>query len=92
MYIAISILTLSNASGSSTTSVPTIGTCNRTPVDRWLKLPRNMDRYRFTGGFGYATGRWEIDTQFLYSMYTHDDYDTDRTGLSGIVWFTRFVD
>jgi len=62
------------------------------PVDRWLEMPRNMDRYRFTGGFGYATGRWEIDAQFLYSMYTHDDYDTDRTGLSGIVWFTRFVD
>lgn len=62
------------------------------PVDRWLQLPANMDRYRFTGGFGYATGRWEIDTQFLYSSYMHDDYDSNRTGLSGIVWFTRFVD
>ena len=59
------------------------------PVDRWIKLPRNMDRYRFTGGFRYNIRLWEIDVQFAYQRSTKEGLDTSRRGLSGIVWFTR---
>ena len=59
------------------------------PVDRWIKLPRNMDRYRFTGGVRYNIRLWEIDVQLAYRRDTKEDLDTSRRGLSGIVWFTR---
>jgi hypothetical protein len=58
-------------------------------VDRWIKLPRNTDRYRVTGGFRYRTGYWDIDTFLEYSTNTKSGSDSERRGLSGIVWFTH---
>ncbi len=61
------------------------------PIDRWLKTPGNMDRYRFTGGLGYQYGLWKIDLELMYRKDTKEDFYASRRGLSGIVWFTRLV-
>jgi hypothetical protein len=60
-------------------------------VDRWIKQPSNTDRYRFTGGFRYRTGFWDIEGLLAYSRDTRENSDTDREGLSGIVWFSRLL-
>ncbi|MBD3179905.1 MAG: hypothetical protein GF417_10045 [Candidatus Latescibacteria bacterium] len=60
------------------------------PIDRWLKLPANMDSYRVTGGFGYQFGYWNIEMELMYSDRTRDGISDSRQGLSGIMWFTLF--
>jgi hypothetical protein len=59
------------------------------PIDRWLKLPPNMTRYRFTGGFGYNWHLWNIETEFGFERSVKDGFDGERRDLSGILWFTR---
>jgi len=61
-------------------------------VDRWLKLPGSIDRYRFTGGFRYRTGVWDVDIHVGYDMDTRENSDTNRNGFSGIIWFTSMID
>jgi hypothetical protein len=58
-------------------------------VDRWLKLPDNMDRYRFTSGGSYSWHLWQIEAEFLYARDTRNTDDRQRTDLGGILWFTR---
>lgn len=58
-------------------------------VDRWLKLPDNMDRYRFTAGGSYSWHLWQIEGQLLYARSTRNTDDRERRDLSGILWFTR---
>lgn len=58
------------------------------PIDRWLKLPANMDSYRITGGFGYQVGFWNIEMQLMYSDRSREGVNETRQGLSGIMWFT----
>lgn len=58
-------------------------------VDRFLKLPANTDRYRFTAGGSYSWHLWQIEAQLLYARNTREDDDRARRDLSGIVWFTR---
>lgn len=58
------------------------------PIDRWLKMPANMDTYRFTGGFGYQFGFWNVEMQLMYSDSTKDEVSETRQGLSAIMWFT----
>jgi hypothetical protein len=58
-------------------------------VDRFLKLPANTDRYRFTAGGSYSWHLWQIEAQLLYARNTREDDDRTRRDLSGIVWFTR---
>ncbi len=60
-------------------------------MDRWLKYPSNTDLYRFTGGFEYHTGYWQVDLQLAYSEETKKDYEASRRGMSGIVWVTRLT-
>jgi hypothetical protein len=59
------------------------------PLDRWLKLPPNMTRYRFTAGFGYGWHLWNIEGEFRYDRSVSDVLDGERRDLSGILWFTR---
>ncbi len=58
-------------------------------ADRWLKLPVNTDRYRFTAGGSYAWHLWQVDALILYGRDTQNDTDTQRRDLGGIIWFTR---
>ena len=58
-------------------------------VDRWLKLPSNMDRYRFTAGGSYSWHLWQVEAQLLYGRNTKENDDRERRDLSGILWFTR---
>jgi hypothetical protein len=58
-------------------------------VDRWLKLPANMDRYRFTAGGSYTWHLWQIEAQLLYARSTKENDDRERRDLGGILWFTR---
>jgi hypothetical protein len=58
-------------------------------VDRWLKLPSNMDRYRFTAGGSYSWHLWQVEAQLLYARNTREQDDRERRDLSGILWFTR---
>ncbi|MDD4856535.1 MAG: hypothetical protein PHD74_00360 [Candidatus Krumholzibacteria bacterium] len=58
-------------------------------IDRWLKLPTNIDRYRFTAGGSYSWHLWQIEAQLLYARGTREDDERDQRDLSGILWFTR---
>jgi hypothetical protein len=58
-------------------------------ADRWLKLPVNTDRYRFTAGGSYAWHLWQFDALILYGRDTQNDTDARRRDLGGIIWFTR---
>jgi hypothetical protein len=58
-------------------------------ADRWLKLPVNTDRYRFTAGGSYAWSLWQLDALIVYGRDTQNDNDAQRRDLGGIVWFTR---
>lgn len=61
-------------------------------ADRWLKLPINTDRYRFTAGASYQWHLWQVEAQLLYARNTTADTgyeDLQRRDLSGILWFTH---
>ena len=61
-------------------------------ADRYLKLPENTDRYRFTAGASYQWHLWQIEAQLLYARNTAGDTvpdDLQRRDLGGIVWFTH---
>jgi hypothetical protein len=58
-------------------------------ADRWLKLPINTDRYRFTAGGSYAWHLWQVDVLLRYGRDTQSETDARRRDLGGIVWFTR---
>ncbi len=58
-------------------------------ADRWLKLPVNTDRYRFTAGGSYAWRMWQVDAMIVYGRDTQNDTDARRRDLGGIVWFTH---
>ncbi|MFA4947113.1 MAG: DUF6850 family outer membrane beta-barrel protein [Candidatus Krumholzibacteriia bacterium] len=58
-------------------------------ADRWLKLPVNTDRYRFTAGGSYAWHLWQVDAMIVYGRDTQNDTDARRRDLGGIVWFTH---
>ncbi|MBN2072158.1 MAG: hypothetical protein JW814_11945 [Candidatus Krumholzibacteriota bacterium] len=62
------------------------------PVDRWLKLPQNIDIMKFTAGGGYYIRGWEIDLHLEYEDWSKDDLDVGRRGLGAIVWFTKIVE
>jgi hypothetical protein len=58
-------------------------------IDRWLKLPANIDRYRFSAGGAYTWHFWQIEAELLYARGTRENDDRERTDLGGILWFTR---
>ncbi len=61
-------------------------------ADRWLKLPVNTDRYRFTAGASYQWHWWRVEAQVLYARNVTEDAgyeDLQRQDLGGILWFTR---
>jgi len=61
-------------------------------ADRWLKLPINTDRYRFTAGASIQWHLWEVEAQLLYARNTTGDFgyeDLQRRDLSGVVWLTH---
>jgi hypothetical protein len=61
-------------------------------ADRWLKLPANTDRYRFTAGASYQWHWWQVEAEVLYARNVTDDAgyeDLQRRDLGGILWFTR---
>ena len=61
------------------------------PIDRWLKLPQNIDIYRYTAGIGYYIGGWEIDLHLMYADWRKDDTDRERNEMGAVLWFTRIV-
>ena len=61
------------------------------PVDRWLKMPQNIDRYSFTGGVGYYLNGWEIDLHLQYGRGVKEGFEEEREELAAIVWFTRII-
>ncbi len=61
------------------------------PVDRWLKLPANIDSFRMTGGLLYNYGLWAIELKLAYGDAFIDDSDASRRHLSSILWFTRSI-
>jgi hypothetical protein len=60
-------------------------------VERWLKLPGNTDRYRFTGGLEYHYSWWQLELELMYSRDSHENLDETRRGLSGMIWVTRLI-
>jgi hypothetical protein len=58
-------------------------------IDRQLLTPPNVDRYRFSAGFRYRTGYWDIETQLVYDYYTQSVVELERSGLGFIVWFSH---
>ena len=58
-------------------------------ADRWLKLPVNTDRYRFTAGGSYAWHLWQVDALILYGRDTQSQTDARRRDIGGMIWFTR---
>jgi hypothetical protein len=54
-------------------------------------MPQNIDKYRYTAGFGMYTGGWEIDAHLEYAHSSHEILDSTRKDLAGIVWFTRIM-
>lgn len=61
-------------------------------ADRWLKLPVNTDRYRFTAGASYQWHWWQVEAQVLYARNTTSDSDYEdlqRRDIGGVIWFTR---
>ena len=61
------------------------------PVDRWVKMPRNIDSSRITGGLGYYVGGWNIDLHLAYGRSVREDADEKRRELSAVIWFTKIV-
>ena len=61
-------------------------------VDRWLKLPANTDRYRFTAGVQYRTGYWDFDVMMGYNLDTKRNFGAEREAFSGAVWLTGLLD
>ncbi len=61
------------------------------PIDRWVKLPRNIDVSRITGGFGAFFNGWNIDLHAVYGLGTKKDSDQERQELGGAIWFTRYM-
>jgi hypothetical protein len=58
-------------------------------IDRQLIMPPNTDRYRFSAGFRYRTGYWDIESQVTYERYTQDVLGLERDGVGVIVWFSH---
>ena len=56
-------------------------------ADRWLKLPVNTDRYRFTAGGSYAWHLWQVDAMIVYGRDTQNDTDAaaERPWWNGLV-------
>jgi hypothetical protein len=61
------------------------------PIDRWIKLPRNIDISRITGGFGAYVGGWNIDIHAEYALGTRDETDAERQSLGAVLWCTRYI-
>jgi hypothetical protein len=58
-------------------------------ADRWLKLPINTDRYRFTAGGSYAWHLWQIEALIVYGRDTQNDTDARRRDLGGMIWLSH---
>ena len=61
-------------------------------ADRWLKLPINTDRYRFSAGASYQLHMWQVEAEVAYARNTTEDVgfeDLQRRNLSGVLWLTR---
>jgi hypothetical protein len=58
-------------------------------ADRWLKLPVNTDRYRFTAGGSYAWRLWQVEALLVYGDDTQSETDAGRRDLGAVVWLTH---
>jgi hypothetical protein len=61
------------------------------PIDRWIKLPRNIDTWRITGGVGAYYNGWNIDARVEYGLGTAEYTDLDRQKMGAVVWVTRYI-
>ena len=61
------------------------------PMDRWIKLPRNIDTQRITGGFGMFVSGWNIDLHVEYGLGTVEYSDEERQKMGAVLWFTRYM-
>ncbi len=58
-------------------------------ADRWLKLPENTDRYRFTAGGSYAWRLWQVEALLVYGDDTQNDTGEGRRDLGAVFWLTH---
>jgi hypothetical protein len=61
------------------------------PIDRWIKLPRNIDISRVTGGIGAFVNGWKVDLHVEYGLGTADYSDQERQRMGAAVWFTKYM-
>ncbi len=61
------------------------------PIDRWIKLPRNIDVSRITGGVGAFFNGWNIDLHLEYGLGTKNDSEEERQELGAVMWFTKYM-
>jgi hypothetical protein len=61
------------------------------PIDRWIKLPRNIDVSRITGGMEAFVNGWEIDLHLEYGLGTKKDSDQERQTMGAVLWFTKYM-
>jgi len=61
------------------------------PIDRWIKMPRNIDISRITGGIGAFVNGWNVDLHLEYGLGTKNDYDEERQRMGAAVWVTKYM-
>jgi len=61
------------------------------PIDRWIKLPRNIDISRITGGIGAFVNGWDIDLHVEYGLGTRKESEQERQQLGAVLWFTKYM-
>ena len=61
------------------------------PIDRWIKLPRNIDTSRITAGLGAYVGGWNVAMHLEYGLGKKEDSDAERQQLGAVLWFTKYI-
>lgn len=61
------------------------------PIDRWIKLPRNIDASRITAGFDAYVGGWNVAMHLEYGLGKQEETDAERQQLGAVLWFTKYI-
>jgi hypothetical protein len=61
------------------------------PIDRWIKLPRNIDTSRITAGLGAFVGGWNVAMHLEYGLGKKEDSSAERQQLGAVLWFTKYI-
>ena len=64
------------------------------PMDRWIKLPRNIDTSRITAGFDAFVdyfGGWNVAMHLEYGLGKQKGSSAERQQIGAVVWFTKYI-